>query len=293
MTTVRRYTFYLLLTIIFGGFFLFLSYYLSIIFKISFVKFIYAVIVAIILYIIYEITSRTLNKNLSNTYDERKIKYIQYLLRLLFIVIIVVAIPWILGVDLSGLAYGSLFISIILGLAAQTVLANLFAGILLIVVRPFKIGDRVVINTWQYGAIIPSYPPKYFSRDLMEASYYRGIVRDITLNYITLELESGRLVKLPNNIVIQAAITLENEYVWVQARYEIPKYIEFDNIKDKIIMEIKKLTTRDLSITIDETTLNTYIILIKGRFEGRDPDIIRSEILQNVMKIVEPLKKSN
>jgi len=234
-----------------------------------------------------------LNKNLSNTYDARKIKYIQYLLRLLFIVIIVVAIPWILGVDLSGLAYGSLFISIILGLAAQTVLANLFAGILLIVVRPFKIGDRVVINTWQYGAIIPSYPPKYFSRDFMENSYYRGIIRDITLNYTTLELESGRMVKIPNNILIQAAITLENENLLVQARYEIPKYIEFDNIKDKIIMEIKKLTTRDLSVTIDETTLNTYIILIKGRFEGRDPDIIRSEILQKVMKIVEPLKKSN
>ncbi len=293
MTPVRRFTVYLILTIIFGGFFLILSYYLSIVFKISYIKFVYALIVAIILYIVYEISSKTISTNLSKIYDQRRIKYIEYLLRLLFILIIIIAIPWILGVDLTGLAYGSLFISIILGLAAQTILSNLFAGVLLIIVRPFKIGDRVVINTEQYGSILPSYSPKYFSRDFMEDSYYRGIIRDISLNYTTLELESGWLVKLPNNVVIQAAITLENEYVWVQARYEIPKYIELDNIKDKITMEIKKLTPQDIWVTIDETTLNTYIILIKGKFEGRDPDLIRSEILQKVMKIVEPLKKSD
>ncbi len=193
--------------------------------------------------------------------------------------------------DLSSLAYGSLFISIILGLAAQTVLSNLFAGILLIIVRPFKIGDRVVLNTWQYGSVLPSYPPKYFSRDFMENSYYRGIIRDITLNYTLLELESGNVVKLPNNIVIQAAITLENIYLWVQARYEIPKFIDFENIKESIFIEIKKMNPDELSINIDETTLSTYIILIKGKFEGLDSDKIRSEILQKVMKIVEPLKK--
>ena len=38
-------------------------------------------------------------------------------------------------------------VSVIIGLAAQTTLGNLIAGISLVLYRPFKIGDRVQLNT--------------------------------------------------------------------------------------------------------------------------------------------------
>lgn len=62
------------------------------------------------------------------------------------IVIPLVGLMWILGMlgfDLTGLLAGAGFLGIVIGLAAQSTLANFFAGIQLLADRPFKIGDML------------------------------------------------------------------------------------------------------------------------------------------------------
>jgi small-conductance mechanosensitive channel len=52
-----------------------------------------------------------------------------------------------LGIDLSALLVGGAFLGIVIGLAAQETLANLFAGISIILDRPFRVGDMLELST--------------------------------------------------------------------------------------------------------------------------------------------------
>ncbi len=47
------------------------------------------------------------------------------------------------GIEAKTLALGGAFTAVILGLAAQQTLGNLFAGTVLLSARPFRVGERV------------------------------------------------------------------------------------------------------------------------------------------------------
>jgi len=102
------------------------------------------------------------------------------------------------GVSAESLFLGSAFAGIILGLAAQTVLANVFAGLLIVLADPYRPGDRVSFVTSSYGALAPSYPHE------MMYPGYSGTIRDVGLVYTIIELDTGGLAKFPNSIAITA-----------------------------------------------------------------------------------------
>jgi small conductance mechanosensitive channel len=104
------------------------------------------------------------------------------------------------GVSAQSIFLGSAFAGIVLGLAAQTVLANVFAGLLLVVASPFHPGDRVSLISSSYGAFAPSYP-----HETMYPSY-SGTVEDVELLYTILRLDAGGLAKVPNSVVLGALI---------------------------------------------------------------------------------------
>ena len=81
----------------------------------------------------------------------------------------------------------------------------------------------------------------------------------------------------------------------VKARYEIPKFIEFEKIEPLIKKEIEAIEDYMgyVSITVDETTLNTYILMAVAKFNVLDADLKRGEMFLRMMKLVEPLKSVN
>ncbi len=104
------------------------------------------------------------------------------------------------GVSLESIFLGSALAGIVLGLAAQTVLANLFAGLLLVVSDPFRVGDRINIVSSSLGAIAPSYPHE------MMYPLYGGTVEDVGLTYTVLRQDDGATVRVPNSLVLSAMI---------------------------------------------------------------------------------------
>ncbi|MCI4362047.1 MAG: mechanosensitive ion channel family protein [Thermoplasmata archaeon] len=104
------------------------------------------------------------------------------------------------GVSLSSLLVSSAFAGIVIGLAAQTVLANVLAGLLMIVSTPFRVGDRIGVITSSYGALAPTYP-----HELLYPTY-SGVVRNIGLIYTDLALDNGRPAKIPNQVLLGALI---------------------------------------------------------------------------------------
>jgi small-conductance mechanosensitive channel len=92
-----------------------------------------------------------------------------------------------LGVDLSALLLGSAITGVVVGIAAQQSLGNFFAGIVLMVVRPFSVGEEVALKSGALGG------------------EYEGIVTDVSLFYVTMTTDRGQ-VALPNAGVLAAAI---------------------------------------------------------------------------------------
>ncbi|QLH75165.1 MAG: mechanosensitive ion channel family protein [Methanomassiliicoccales archaeon] len=59
----------------------------------------------------------------------------------------------ILGYDLTVLLAGAGFLGLVVGLAAQSTLANFFAGIQLLIDRPFKIGDLLMLESGDFAEV--------------------------------------------------------------------------------------------------------------------------------------------
>ncbi len=79
--------------------------------------------------------------------------------------------------------------SVVVGLAAQSTLGNLIAGISLVLYRPFKVGDRVQV--------------------LAPTGLETGIVVNIDLGYTLLRTADQRLLVIPNsNMASQASLNL-------------------------------------------------------------------------------------
>ena len=261
---------------------------------VGFSRLVNALVIVVVAYLIFRVVLNFVRMYLSRFMSPSKIHPIIFLITLAGYFIIGVATIAGLGINVSSIILGGSLFSVVLGLAAQTVLSNQFGGILLTVVRPFNIGDYITINTWQYGGAFPVLFPKYFSEDRIESTAYTGVVKDISINYTTIRLNSGDLVRLPNGVVVIAAIIVRKREVVVQARYETPKYVEFSSIRDVISAEISKIqgSLSAPSVYIDETTMNSYIIKVVGRFSGIDSDGIRSKMLAVLISIVEPRKSS-
>jgi len=125
-----------------------------------------------------------------------------FLIRLATILVVVVVALRIAGIHAATLALGGAFTAVVLGLAAQQTLSNLFAGLVLLSTRPFRVGDRVRLVG---GAL---------------AGAQEGIVSSLGLFYTTLIGGSDRMM-VPNNVVLNLAVIplSEPERVELRARF--------------------------------------------------------------------------
>jgi small-conductance mechanosensitive channel len=125
---------------------------------------------------------------------------VRFLVNILVAMIVVAALLHVFNVSLGNLLLSSAFAGIVIGLAAQTVLANVFAGLLIVLATPFRVGDRIGIISANYGAFAPSYPH--------EVTYptYSGTVRAIGLIYTDMRLDNGRIAKIPNQVLLTALV---------------------------------------------------------------------------------------
>src|SRR3954452_17542896 len=112
---------------------------------------------------------------------------IGFLVRLVLLVVAAVVALRIAGLTPRTLAVGGAVTDVVLGLAAQSTIGNLFAGMLLLSVRPFRVGDRVRL---QAGAL---------------AGIVEGTVSQLGLLYVTVTHGEDTIL-VPNNTVLSAAI---------------------------------------------------------------------------------------
>jgi small-conductance mechanosensitive channel len=101
--------------------------------------------------------------------------------------VVVFATLGLISVPLSHVAVGGAILGVVLGIAAQQALGNLFAGIVLLMARPFRLGDHIRVRSGALGG------------------EFDGIVRAMNLTYVLIRTEQG-LLNVPNSSVLAAAV---------------------------------------------------------------------------------------
>jgi small conductance mechanosensitive channel len=110
-----------------------------------------------------------------------------FLIRLFTVGVALLVALDVAGVNPATLLLGGAFTAVILGLAAQQTLGNVFAGMVLLSAGPFRVGDSVLLQGGQIGGKVD------------------GVVSSLGLLYTTVLTEGGA-VMVPNSVVLNVAI---------------------------------------------------------------------------------------
>jgi small-conductance mechanosensitive channel len=86
-------------------------------------------------------------------------------------------------VPVGQLVLGGALTSVFVGIAAQQALGNVFAGLVLLIARPFQVGDAIRLRAGALG----------------------GIVADIGITYVRFDTD-GSVMSIPNSQVLNAVV---------------------------------------------------------------------------------------
>lgn len=236
-----------------------------------------ALVTVLVLVITYRLTRRALKSYMQHrAYNEVNVLNFLALYRYIFIFITVVLGAIGLSGSLKALGISAGFLGMMLGWSLQAPVTGIAAWLMIILKRPFKLGDRVII-----AGII-------------------GEVTNITLTHIILnqvggtiggEEKSGRGVLIPNATMFGQVIynyTLETKYILD----EVPVRITYDSdwdLAEKILLDAARQVAGDI---IEETDQEPFIrseffdagVLIRLRYQATPSD--RQRISSEMVKII-------
>lgn len=230
----------------------------------------------------------SLRRGMSHSVGDKRGKTAAALFRYLGYLVIAFVALGLAGVSGTELLAGGTFTGLVLGLASQQVLSNVLAGLLIITAKPFTVGSRITMSTWQYGFTVPSYPPKYLSDNLIIPGF-TGTVEDITLNYTYIKMDDGSYVKIPNNVVIQAAVVdQEASERLVRIRYEAQKPLSADELVPalKTVVQSNQWVSRpdSVQVYVENITSTSILVSVEAFCKGSKEEPPRSSILVDIEK---------
>jgi small-conductance mechanosensitive channel len=112
---------------------------------------------------------------------------IRYAVLLIGLIIVLVVTLQLFQVPVGQLVVGGALTSVLIGIAAQQSLSNIFAGMVLLLSRPFRVGDAIRLRAGALGGQLD------------------GIVTEIGITYIRLDTGES-VMSVPNAQVLAAAV---------------------------------------------------------------------------------------
>jgi len=101
--------------------------------------------------------------------------------------IIICAELGLLDVSVEHLLVGAGLAGVVLGIAAQQTLSNVFASIVLLLAKPFVLGDKIRIRSGAMGGV------------------FDARVVGFSLTYVTVRTDDG-ILKIPNSVMLATAV---------------------------------------------------------------------------------------
>jgi small-conductance mechanosensitive channel len=168
---------------------------------------------------------------------------IGFLIRLVAVVAVLFVALRFSGIPPQTLAVGGAFTAVVVGLAAQQTLGNVFAGMVLISARPFRVGDRV---RFQAGAL---------------AGQVEGTVQSLGLLYVVVS-HGADVISVPNNVVISAAVIPLREPDAVDFRARLRTGVRPSDVQRLLHEHVTVATRSEPHIHLEELDEDEVIVRI-------------------------------
>jgi small-conductance mechanosensitive channel len=156
-----------------------------------------------------------------------------------YVVVLIVAASA-AGYNLTGFLAGGTVLTAVVGLAAQSTLANVFAGLVLSASRAYMLGDVITVRSWAFGGV-----------------EYTGTIRDITLIHTIITTTAGD-IKIPNARMVDAALTTTTT---APLELVLPVHTNLSELAGLgVSFQVRKLSPDGLEITVysvDAATIST------------------------------------
>jgi small-conductance mechanosensitive channel len=190
-----------------------------------------------------------------------------FILRLATVAITLIGALKILGVPLTTLAFGGSITAIVLGLAAQQTLGNLFAGMVLLSARPFRVGMRVRLQAGSLGGPVD------------------GVVSSLGLLYT--QLARGQdIVLIPNTVVLSSVVVPVREPEPVDVRVRLHRGISATSIQGILDDNITTTTRREPAVQLEEIDGDNVIVRIRATPErAADGAKLADEIISAIATV--------
>ena len=128
-------------------------------------------------YVIKLVVRRMGKSRISKEGDPTVVRILQYFTKIGLYVLLTVSVVAILGVPMASLVAVIASAGVAIGLALQGALSNLAGGVMILIFRPFRLGDFVEVDS------------------------YSGTVTDIGIFYTVLTTTDNKVVTVPNGTV--------------------------------------------------------------------------------------------
>jgi small conductance mechanosensitive channel len=165
--------------------------------------------------------------------------------------IVILVVLDVAGVSATSIVAGSAFTAVILGLAAQQTLGNLFAGMVLLSARPFRVGERV---RFQAGAL---------------GGQLEGVVSSLGLLYTTLARGEDRIM-VPNNGVLAAVVVPVREPEPVDVRVRLSTGTSITQVQALLDDRITVPTRRAATVILAEIDGDDLVVRIQATPDRAD-----------------------
>jgi len=190
-----------------------------------------------------------------------------FLIRLTFLGVAFLIALRVAGLRPETLAVGGAITAVVVGLAAQQTIGNLFAGLVLISARPFRVGDRV---RFQAGGL---------------AGQVEGMVASLGLLYVTLA-QGEDSIMIPNSVVLTAAVVPLREPAAVDLRARLRPDVKPSEIQALLEERVTIPTRSDPHIGLEEIDAEEVVVRIAATPEAdADGPRLADEILAAIASV--------
>jgi small conductance mechanosensitive channel len=170
---------------------------------------------------------------------------VEFLIRFISVAATILGALAVGGISLQAIAVGGAFTAVVLGLAAQQTLGNVFAGMVLLSARPFRLGERVRL---QAGVI---------------AGQIEGVVASLGLLYTTLSRGDERIM-IPNTSVLTAAVLPLREPNPVDVRVTLSSGISLAHVQSVLDSNISVATRKAPNVLLEEINGDSVVVRVQA-----------------------------
>lgn len=235
--------------------------------------FLVSVVVALVLLIVGKIIIKYILKLCKKFFEKAKIelsiqKFLDSLLKIVLYVVLVIIICDQVGIDTASFIAVLGTLGVTVGLALQGSLSNFAGGVLILLLKPFRVGDYIIDN----------------------GSGREGTVDRIDLFYTKLITPDNKAISVPNGSLSNSAITNVTEFDKrrVDLSFGIGYADDIEKAKQLMLAEANKddavLKDKDIAVVVTELAASQVTIALRVWCKTEDYWGVYSRLMENVKK---------